>query len=126
MSPRTAGALGLFVICAAVAPGLQARVARTMEAQQRLYKGAELLTRGHTEEAERLWQEAARLAPRNPNVHRTLGALYLSQGRLADARATLNRLADVAPREPHSLCELAEREYESGSLSLLSAAAEDA
>src|SRR5207245_1540993 len=39
--------------------------------------------------------------------------------------AALNRLADLAPAEPHSLCELAEAELQAGPAALLDAAAAD-
>lgn len=49
----------------------------------------------------------------------------MRQGRLNEARDALHRLADVAPREPHALCELAETELRSGQAALLEPAALD-
>jgi tetratricopeptide (TPR) repeat protein len=84
---------------------------RMRTAETQLYRGMALLNAGDAAGAEAAWKTAAQSAPANPNVHEALGKLYLAQGRLAEARAALNRQADLGPREPHVLCELAEAEY---------------
>jgi tetratricopeptide (TPR) repeat protein len=117
--------LAILAAVAALAPFLSRRVVRSMAAGTRLESGAALLAVGDATGAERDWRDAARIAPGDPNVYRALGALYLAQGRLPEARTTLHRLAAVAPREPHTLCELAEVELRARTVPLLQAAAED-
>jgi tetratricopeptide (TPR) repeat protein len=85
----------------------------------------DLLNGGNPVQAEQEWRTAAQLAPRSASAYRALGALYLSQGRFPEARWALNRLVDLAPREPHALCELAEAEHRRGEPELIRAAAED-
>lgn len=109
----------------AVAPFLYLRVSHSAEAEAHLYRGGEWLKQGDPSQAEQEWRAAERLAPNNPNVPRMLGALYLAQRRFAEARTAYNRLADLAPKEPHTLCELARLELRLGTAPMLEAASKD-
>lgn len=122
---RSIVALALLGVVLAILPWVRERISRSLEAEGYVNLGAAALEKGRAQDAEAAWLQAGRLMPGNPNVYRALGSLYLSQNRLAEARRTLNRLADLAPREPHALCELAEEELRSGSAQLLEAAATD-
>ena len=115
-----------LAIALGVAPLLYSRVTQTLAAQEHLYRGVDLLNSGNAGSAEEEWRAAIRMAPGNGNPYRALGSLYLAQGRLAEAREVLRKLTQVAPKEPHVLCELAEVEYRQGTVPLLRATAEDA
>jgi lipopolysaccharide biosynthesis regulator YciM len=91
-----------------------------------LEKGAQSLAQGNVSEAEQAWLAASRLTPENPNVYRVLIELYRAQGRLSEAHTVANRLADVAPKEPHVLCELAEAELRVPGNALTTIASQDA
>jgi predicted Zn-dependent protease len=116
----------LLLLLAGTVPLVNRQVARTLSAQGHLYRGVEAMNAGRADEAERAWNEALRAAPENPNAWRALGGLYISQGRLAEARDLLRRLSDRAPGEEHTLCELAEVEFKQGNPDSVRAAAEDA
>lgn len=122
---RSILALALLGLVLAIVPWVRERISRSLEAEGYVNLGTAALERGGVREAEAAWLQAGRLASNNPNVYRALGSLYLSQNRWAEARSALNRLADLAPQEPHALCELAEAELRSGSAQLLVAAAID-
>lgn len=114
--------LGALVV---IAPWVRSRISSGLAAEATLYRGAAALESGNAGQAETEWLAAARIAPSNPNVYRALGGLYLTQRRFPEARAALGRLADLAPGEPHTLCQLAEAELQDGSTALLQAASED-
>jgi predicted Zn-dependent protease len=99
--------IATLAVLAACAPSLYANYARHSQAEAHLYRGQEFLQRGSPQDAEREWQAAAQLTPDNPNPYRALGELYRAQGRIPEASAAYNRLADLRPHEPHLLCELA-------------------
>jgi predicted Zn-dependent protease len=101
-------------------------MSRQSQAESHLYRGAELLRQKLPADAEREWLAARNLTPNDANVYRALGELYRAQGRTADARVAYNRLADVAPREPHVLCEFAEQELRSSTPENVAEATADA
>jgi len=123
---RLSVAVTSLLLVVLAAPRLREQVREHGEVDSLLFQGTVDLNQGRIDDAERAWQSAARLAPKNPTVQHALGALYLSVGRWDDARLALNRFADLAPGEPHSLCELAERELNAGSFELLMPASMDA
>ena len=53
-------------------------------------------------EAERSLREAVRLAPDDPQPMRVLGLMYVSQGRLAEAKALAASVMEADPLEPHN------------------------
>lgn len=87
------------------------RLLQAREAATHLDAGMVLLNQGNAAEAEREWKAALEAAPANADAYKGLGKLYLAQGRLSEAHAALNPLADLHPKEPHVLCELAAEEY---------------
>lgn len=118
--------LGMLAAVAGLVPVVHARVRQTMVAQRHLLAGVELANAGDAPRAEAEWTEALRAAPENPNAYRALGALYLSRGQFEAARRVLRELARRAPREEHTLCELAEAELRRASPADVRDAAEDA
>lgn len=125
-SARLPVALLSLALLALAAPRLREQVQLYGQVDSLLFQGTASLNQGRIDDAERAWQTAAQLSPRNPTVQHALGALYLSSGRWPEARMALNRYADLAPTEPHALCDLAERELSTGSLNLLEPASLDA
>jgi tetratricopeptide (TPR) repeat protein len=104
----------LLAILAALTLCLVALLPRQLQARQvaaHLDMGMALLKQGNVAEAEREWKAALQAAPENADAYQGLGRLTLAQGRLSDARDALNHLADLRPKEPHVLCELAALEY---------------
>ena len=123
--PRTIAAGALLLGLLILLPWVRTRVAGSLQVEAALNRGAAALEQGDARAAEAEWQAAATSAPTNANVYRALGTLYLRQGRLLEARQALNRWADLAPDEPHILCDLADAELTAGTTQLLDAAAQD-
>lgn len=121
-----AGALLVLALCSPLVYGQVQRAMAVQSAQEHLFAGIQRLNMGDATGAEAAWRAALRSEPRYGSAHRALGALYLSQGRLEEARQVLRQLASIAPREPHVLCELAEAGYLRGGPARVRLAAEDA
>jgi tetratricopeptide (TPR) repeat protein len=58
--------------------------------------------KGHLEEAQRLLDEAARLAPREPDVLLALGDILLRTQRASEAADVFDRLESFAPGDPRT------------------------
>ena len=79
LSPRFTAALATLAVLILLAALLRGRLATPLEAQARLFRGADLLNTGNPVQAEQEWRTAAELAPKSASAYRALGALYLSQ-----------------------------------------------
>src|SRR5262245_17980359 len=84
---------------------------RTHAAATHLEAGMLLMNQRNPTGAETEWKAALAVSPANKDAYIGLGKLYLAQGRLREAHATLNHLADLDPGEQHVLCDLAAIEY---------------
>jgi tRNA A-37 threonylcarbamoyl transferase component Bud32 len=80
----------------AAAPAVKAALVRGFA--EVLDEAEKALKGGKVRDAVKLFEEARRLGPRNPRVHRALGKLYMSMGRVADAKQAYRRYLELAPK----------------------------
>lgn len=106
------GVAAALLVAAASALGCVARYQlRVQPLRRRLYEGMQLANAGRPRDAEREWLEALRIDRDYAPAWKMLGGLYTTSGRWNEARAALERVHQLAPREAHVLCRLATAEW---------------
>jgi tetratricopeptide (TPR) repeat protein len=87
---------------------------RERPARQHLAAGMDYAERGLGAAAEREWQAALRISPQFLDAHRMLGEYYMTTHQWHKAIAQWEQLRQLAPREPHVQCKMAEALMRSG------------
>jgi tetratricopeptide (TPR) repeat protein len=86
--------------------GAPGRAVLAPKARKALEKGAQALTAGKLEEAQKFIGEAIKLAPANPDVLYLQGMLYMEQSNWEQAQTTLEQASRMDPNQPRLLAAL--------------------
>jgi Flp pilus assembly protein TadD len=94
----------MFVVGALLTAVLRAGEQETPTFEAVIQRAVEAEREGRLEEADRAFEEAARLRPDHPRVHYSLAWVRLQRGLATEALAAVNQALALDPRKRSSTC----------------------